>query len=197
MDFVASWAITLGWSAVAAVCGYLLGAIPFGVVVARLFGQPDPRTHDSTHTGATNVFRTGGLVPGILVFVGDVGKGFGAAWLGTVLAGPTGLVAAGVLVVVGHCWSIFIGWDGGMGLATAAGLLLWLSLPVLIVELFVLLAVYYLVRDRYLTAILGVPAAPLALQASDAPAAHVLLALVVAALLAWRFWSERTRHSNV
>lgn len=176
---------------VAALAGYLLGAMPFGVVVARLFGGDDPRTHGSTHTGATNVFRASGIVPALVVFVGDVGKGMAAVWIGTVLAGAGGLVAAGTLAVVGHCYSVYIGWDGGMGMATAAGLLAWISLPVFIVEIFVLLALYYLLRDRYLTAILGVPAVPIALQSIDAPFSHVLLSLLVAAFLVWRFWNQK------
>lgn len=183
---------TIIYLLVAALAGYLLGAIPFGVIVARLFGSDDPRTYGSTHIGATNVFRSGGAVPALIAFAGDAGKGMASVWIGATLAGQVGLVVAGTLAVVGHCYSVYIGWDGGMGMATAAGLLAWISPPVFIVEIFVLLALYYLLRDRYLTAILGVPAVPVALQSVDAPFSHVLLSLLVAAFLVWRFWSQRT-----
>lgn len=185
-------ATTVGWGLAAAFIGYLLGAIPVGVIVARVSGIDDPRTHDSTHTGTTNVFRTAGPILGLVVFVGDAGKGVAAAWVGTMMAGAPGLVLAGTLAVIGHCWSVFIGWEGGMGLATAAGLLVWISPAALIVEVFVLLALYYLLRDRYLTAILGVPAAPIILQSIAVPSEYVVLSLTVAATLVWRFWRERS-----
>ena len=109
------------------VLGYLLGAIPFGVIVARLVGGQDPRTLGSQRTGATNTVRA--LGPGWARAVGalDVAKGLAAAAAGAAVGTAAGLppewVAAGgcVAAVTGHIKSVFIGFRGGRGVATAAG----------------------------------------------------------------------------
>jgi len=106
---------------------YLLGSIPNGVLAARLFGWPDPRTHGSGHTGGLNSLRGGGLLAGILVTALDVGKGALAIWL-THRLGPEppvlGMALAGAAVVAGHNWPVSTGFKGGMGLATSGGAML-------------------------------------------------------------------------
>jgi glycerol-3-phosphate acyltransferase PlsY len=103
---------------------YLLGSIPVGVLAARVFGWPDPRTHGSGHTGGLNTLRGGGLLAGALVGSLDLAKGALAVWLTTRLA-PEPLVLAvalaGAAVVAGHSWPVFIGFKGGMGISTGAG----------------------------------------------------------------------------
>lgn len=103
---------------------YLLGSIPFGVLAARIFGWPDPRTHGSGHAGGLNTLRGGGIVGGVLVAALDVGKGFLALWLVSRLAPDPRIPAvalAGAAVVSGHNWPLFARFKGGMGLATGAG----------------------------------------------------------------------------
>jgi glycerol-3-phosphate acyltransferase PlsY len=106
--------------------GYVLGAIPFGVIVARLAGGPDPRTLGSERTGATNAVRALGRSWGLVVGLLDLAKGLVAAGIGALIGGAVGLtpewVAAGgcVAAVTGHIRSVFIGFRGGRGVATAA-----------------------------------------------------------------------------
>ncbi|HYN63412.1 MAG TPA: glycerol-3-phosphate 1-O-acyltransferase PlsY [Candidatus Limnocylindrales bacterium] len=113
---------------------YLIGAIPFGMLAGRLAGGIDLRRHGSQRTGATNALRTLGLRWAAAVFLLDVGKGVAAVLLARALyvAGPPGspewvLAACGVAAVIGHNWSVFIGFGGGRGVATSAGGLLAIS----------------------------------------------------------------------
>lgn len=109
------------------VIGYLVGATPTGVLVTRLWGAPDVRQVGSGHIGATNTYRQAGLVAAALVALIDLSKGVVAVLLGLALSrDPWALPLAGTAAVAGHCWSVYIGFRGGMGLATAGGIFLWL-----------------------------------------------------------------------
>lgn len=104
---------------------YLIGSIPFSIIVTRLLKGTDVRTQGSGHAGATNTMRVAGWLPGILVMLMDLGKGALVGWYVTYYGAGTALAwAATALVVVGHCWPIFAGFRGGMGMATAGGALL-------------------------------------------------------------------------
>jgi glycerol-3-phosphate acyltransferase PlsY len=110
----------------AGVIGYLVGAFPSGVVVTRLWGAPDVRRAGSGHIGTTNTYRQAGLLAAVLVAALDLFKGVAAAWLGLALTGhPWALPVAGAAAVAGHCWPVYVGFQGGMGLATAGGIFLW------------------------------------------------------------------------
>jgi glycerol-3-phosphate acyltransferase PlsY len=110
-----------------AITGYLIGALPAGVVMTRLWGAPDVRQAGSGHVGTTNTYRQAGLVAAVLVALVDLFKGVAAVLVGLALTGdPWTLPIAGAAAVAGHCWSIYIGFRGGMGLATAGGIFLWL-----------------------------------------------------------------------
>lgn len=111
---------------VAAVVGYLLGAIPFGLIVGRLTKGIDLREYGSHRTGATNALRTLGARAAALVFVLDVAKGVAAVLVARALGGDDAgwaAAVAGVAAIVGHNWSVFIGFTGGRGVATSAGAL--------------------------------------------------------------------------
>ena len=110
----------------AAVVGYLLGAIPFGLIIGRATKGVDLREHGSHRTGATNALRTLGLRAAALVFLLDVGKGVAAVVLSRLLFADDPLVewaaaVAGFAAIVGHNWSVFIRFTGGRGVATSAG----------------------------------------------------------------------------
>jgi glycerol-3-phosphate acyltransferase PlsY len=107
--------------------GYLIGAFPTGVVVTRLWGVRDVRQAGSGHSGTTNTYRQAGLLAAGLVFVVDLAKGLIAVWLGMALTGYQAWVipVAGAASVLGHCWPVYVGFRGGMGVSTAGGIFLW------------------------------------------------------------------------
>jgi glycerol-3-phosphate acyltransferase PlsY len=102
--------------------GYLCGSLPFAVWITRLVKGVDVRASGSGHATATNTIRQAGFLPGAAVFILDVAKGFTPTWLALHFA-PAPWIAAltAALAVVGHCWPLFAGFRGGMGLAPANG----------------------------------------------------------------------------
>lgn len=113
---------------VAGAVGYLVGAVPTGVLVGRAFTGKDVRGQGSGHTGGLNVFRLAGLGPMLLTAVVDVFLGVAAVALSGLLSdNPWVTSTAGVMAVVGHDWSIYIGLEGGIGLAKLFGTLLYLA----------------------------------------------------------------------
>jgi glycerol-3-phosphate acyltransferase PlsY len=102
--------------------GYLSGSLPFAIWITRLVKGVDVRDAGSGHATTTNTIRQAGFLPGALVFILDVAKGFIPTWLALHYA-PVGWIAplTAALAVVGHCWPVFAGFRGGMGLATANG----------------------------------------------------------------------------
>lgn len=123
--------------------GYLLGAVPTGVILCRVLGATDVRQHSSGHTGGLNVSRVAGLGAGILTAVGDLLLGMAAvAIAGLLTPNPWAAVVAGALAVLGHDWSVFIGFDGGIGLSKLTGTLLCLT-PMLALETVVALVLFW------------------------------------------------------
>ena len=102
--------------------GYLLGAVPFGVVISRAMGLPDPRTVGSKNVGFTNVLRVSGKKAGILTLVGDMGKGWVMGFAATqLLQDEWAILAVALAPFLGHLFSPFLGFKGGKGVATALG----------------------------------------------------------------------------
>ena len=107
---------------------YLLGSVPFGLLVARFIKGVDVRSYGSGNTGMTNVLRTAGVVPGLAVLGLDLGKGIGAVLLArAVEPSPALEVAAALAALAGHNWSVFIRFKGGKGTATGLGTVLAIS----------------------------------------------------------------------
>lgn len=104
---------------------YLLGSIPFGLLISKIMGTEDPRTHGSRNIGFTNVLRVSGKKAGFLTLMGDVGKGYLATTAAWLLNYPwSWLLLIGFAVVGGHVFSIFLHFKGGKGVATALGSIL-------------------------------------------------------------------------
>ncbi|HEX2194020.1 MAG TPA: glycerol-3-phosphate 1-O-acyltransferase PlsY [Candidatus Limnocylindria bacterium] len=161
--------------------GYLLGAIPVGLIVGRLVGGVDLRAHGSRRTGATNAMRALGPRWGALVLVLDLLKGLAAVLVAGVLFDAPGgeasawvAAAAGLAAVGGHNWSIFMGFTGGRGVATAGGGLLGLSPLAVAAVVPVVVAVAW--RTRYVSA------------GSLAGAAAAMLATVAMAIAGFGGW---------
>ncbi|MBR5383835.1 MAG: glycerol-3-phosphate 1-O-acyltransferase PlsY [Clostridia bacterium] len=102
------------------VIGYLLGSISVGVIYSKWLGR-DIRTAGSKNSGATNMTRIHGMLPGLVTFGGDCLKGVIAALIGKWIFGLPGAMLAGMAVLIGHCWPVFFGFRGGKGVATAIG----------------------------------------------------------------------------
>jgi acyl phosphate:glycerol-3-phosphate acyltransferase len=126
---------------------YLLGSIPFGLLLGKLFGASDIRKAGSGNIGATNVLRVAGPVAGILTLVLDTGKGALAVFLAARLSSEsaTWMMIAGLCVLAGHCFPLWLGFRGGKGVATAAGVFLVLCPLAFLgaVILFVLVVLYW------------------------------------------------------
>lgn len=114
--------------ALAGIIAYLLGSIPFGVIVGHLFKGIDVRSGGSKHMGALNTWRMVGFLPAVLVGFGDMAKALTAIKIAEALD-PTGwaLPVAGAMAVVGHCWPIYVGFRGGVGIASGMAMLFYLA----------------------------------------------------------------------
>ena len=135
---------------------YLLGAVPFGLLIARLVRRIDVREYGSGNTGASNVLRAAGLWPAIAVLVLDAGKGVLAVVLAKIIdQSPSLEVAAALSVLIGHNWSVFLRFRGGKGSATGIGSFCAMSPLAGLVMLAVGLPFIALVRYVSLGAIIG------------------------------------------
>ncbi len=170
--------------------GYLLGAVPFGLLLTRASGLGDIRQVGSGNIGATNVLRTGrkGLAAATLVL--DAGKGAAAVLLAATLAGPEAALWAGAGAVLGHLFPVWLGFRGGKGVATGLGVLLAAGWPVGAVACAVWLVVAKLARFSSLAALTAFASAPLAATLLAGPGL-VKLSLVIAVLVFAR------HHANI
>jgi glycerol-3-phosphate acyltransferase PlsY len=116
---------------VMAVGGYLLGSIPFGIVVSKVLGTVDPRSAGSHNIGFTNVLRVSGKRAGLLTLVGDAGKGWIVGWAALrSFDEEFSVLVVTASPILGHLYPIFLGFRGGKGVATAMGAVAGVSLPV-------------------------------------------------------------------
>ncbi len=162
------------------VVAYLVGSVPFGLILARMGGAGDIREIGSGNIGATNVLRTGRKGLALATLVLDMLKGALPVWLAYRYFGPDMAVIAGLGAVIGHCFPVWLGFQGGKGVATAAGVVLTLTplTGLIVLALFILIAII----SRYvsLASILGAAAAgPVAFWLGHVQAGELYLALAV------------------
>jgi len=177
------------------VVAYLIGSVPFAVLMSRLFRLPDPRTYGSKNPGATNVLRTGRKTVAALTLLGDMVKGWLAVQLAQHLAPQYGLGSATVAAValavfLGHLYSVFLRFHGGKGVATALGVLLaldpWLGLATLATWLIVA----FIWRFSSLAALVAAVLVPFYALYIFGWNSYTLAVLVVSLLLIWRHQSN-------
>ncbi|TCN25969.1 glycerol-3-phosphate 1-O-acyltransferase PlsY [Mesobacillus foraminis] len=122
---------------------YLLGSIPSGLIVGKLFYKTDIREHGSGNLGGTNTFRTLGVKAGVAVTLADILKGTLAASLPLLLGSELHMLLAGIFAVIGHMYPVFAGFRGGKAVATSGGILLaYAPLLFLFILVFFLVSLY-------------------------------------------------------
>jgi glycerol-3-phosphate acyltransferase PlsY len=147
--------------ALVALCAYLLGAVPFGIVMARLFGLGDLRKIGSGNIGATNVLRTGNKLAALLTLLLDAGKGGIAVLIARAALGEDAAQVAGLAAFLGHLFPVYLGFRGGKGVATFLGTLLALAWPVGLAACGTWLVMALALRYSSLSALVAAASAPL------------------------------------
>jgi glycerol-3-phosphate acyltransferase PlsY len=164
------------------VLAYLLGSIPFGVLVTRALGLGDLRTIGSGNIGATNVLRTGNKGAAAATLLLDAGKGAVAVLVARAIAGEQAAMVAGFAAFLGHLFPVWLGFRGGKGVATFLGTMLALAWPVGIAACLTWLATAIVFRYSSLAALVAAAATPLwllLLGRADAVWLGVALAILV------------------
>ena len=199
MVFTMLWILALGLIALA----YMLGSLPFAVIVSRIMGLADPRTFGSNNPGATNVLRSGSKKAAALTLLGDLLKGSVAVWIAQGLSQHFGLpslvVALSALAVfLGHVFPFTLGFKGGKGVATAIGVLIALQPLLALACALTWIVVAYSTRYSSLAAILASLLAPAyyllgagSLWPMDKAIAFSVVALSL--LLLWRHQANISR----
>lgn len=180
-EFASPPAVLLLWAAL----GYLLGSVPFGVLVTRQMGLGDLRGIGSGNIGATNVLRTGSKGAALATLLLDGGKGAVAVLLARAAAGEDAGQIAGFAAFLGHCFPVWLGFRGGKGVATFLGILLAAAWPLGLVACATWAAAAAALRISSASALLAAVLSPLWAVLLGRPDLLVLC-LGLAALILWR-----------
>ena len=182
----------------AVLAAYLVGSVPFAVVYSKLFGLADPRSYGSKNPGATNVLRSGNKAAAAMTLLGDMAKGWLAVFLAQLLAPKYGFAdgligAVALAVFFGHLYPIFLGFKGGKGVATAAGVLLALDPALGLITLGVWLTIAFLLRYSSLAALVAAASAPVTAFLFWGSGVLLLVVGIVAMVLIGKHWANLQR----
>ena len=182
---------------IAAVCAYLVGSIPSGLILGKSIWGIDLREHGSHNIGATNAWRTIGKSAGILIFALDLLKGAISVYLGlhfgeTAVAG----ILCGILAIVGHSWSLFLGFKGGKGVATGLGVILMLMPVVTLIVFAVWFIIVYITKYVSLGSIVAAALVPVLAFVMGLSMAHIIFGVAAAAFIIYRHKSNISRLLN-
>jgi glycerol-3-phosphate acyltransferase PlsY len=178
-------------SLAAIVAAYLVGSLSFAVIVSRMMGLADPRSYGSKNPGATNVLRSGNRAAAVLTLAFDALKGYVPVLAALLLAprfgfGDLTIALVGLAAFLGHLWPVFFRFEGGKGVATAAGVLLalnpWLGLATLLT--WVIVALFF--RYSSLASLVSAAFAPFYQLLIWGPSAYVLTMAAMSLLLVYR-----------
>lgn len=168
----------------AVIAAYLIGCIPFAVVVSKAFGLADPRSFGSGNPGATNVLRTGNKLAAFLTLFGDAAKGAIAIGVATLLGLPADLLGwIGFVAFMGHVFPVTLDFKGGKGVSTSAGVLLALYWPLGLATLGTWLFMAFTLRYSSLSAITAALLAPVYAVFMGLPTPIVVPVALMAAML--------------
>ena len=177
-------------TALAIVAAYLLGSVSFAIAVSWLMRLPDPRGYGSKNPGATNVLRSGSKVAAALTLIGDSAKGGVAVWLASYFTDE--LAAVGLAAFLGHLYPVFHRFQGGKGVATAAGVLLALDWRVGLGTIATWIVIAFTLRYSSLAALVAALFAPLA-TAFLLDLNSALFVAVMSGFLVWRHRANISR----
>jgi glycerol-3-phosphate acyltransferase PlsY len=171
--------------ALTVVAAYLLGSVSFAIVVSKLMRLPDPRSYGSKNPGATNVLRTGSKAAAVLTLAGDAAKGWLAVWLAQLYV-PDAAPYAALAVFLGHLFPLYHRFQGGKGVATAAGVLFGIDWRIGLGTLATWIIIALFLRYSSLAALLAAAFAPFFTALLLGLDAYFAAVLVISALLVWR-----------
>ncbi len=186
-----SWSFAGPYLGAAFLGGYLLGSLPFGIILARLFGLGDLRSVGSGNIGATNVLRTGRKDLAAATLLLDAGKGAVAVLIAGELGGPDTALMAGLGAVLGHLFPVWLRFRGGKGVATTLGVFWALAWPVGLAACLTWLAIAALLRYSSLSSLAATAAAPIYAWVFMADLQLVQMTLILAVLV----WLRH--HANI
>ena len=172
-------------SALAVIAAYLLGSVSFAIVVSRVMRLPDPRSYGSKNPGTTNVLRTGSKAAAVLTLAGDAAKGWLAVWLAQIYV-PDAAPYAALAVFLGHLFPLYHRFQGGKGVATAAGVLFGIDWRIGLGALATWIIIAFFLRYSSLAALVAAAFAPFATALLLGVNAYFAVVLVMSALLVWR-----------
>jgi acyl phosphate:glycerol-3-phosphate acyltransferase len=180
-DWSAVLPLMLGLCGLSFAIGYLLGSIPFGLILTKLTGRGDVRAIGSGNIGATNVLRTGSKGLAALTLLCDVLKGTLAVWIGSQF-GPYAAIFAGLGAFLGHLFPVWLGFKGGKGVATYIGVALGLYWPAALAFCIVWLLVAFATRYSSLAALIASAATVVALAIAGQTPLAILFGLLTVLL---------------
>ena len=179
------------------VIAYLVGSIPSGLILGKLFWHTDLRKYGSHNIGATNAWRTLGKVPGIIVFLADSLKGQAGVLLGLSLVGtPLAAVIGGLLAIVGHSFSLFLRFHGGKGVATSLGVLTMLMGNVTLIVFVLWFTIVYMTRYVSLGSVVAGVITPILAALFAYPMEYIVFTVIAALLVIVRHRENIKRLMN-
>jgi glycerol-3-phosphate acyltransferase PlsY len=166
--------------------GYLIGSVSFSIIVFRLLRKEDIRKYGSGNAGMTNVLRTAGKGPALLVLLGDALKGVASACLGLAVGGVTLGVLAGLAAMVGHTYPLYFGFKGGKGVATGFGMILTLAPDLTLVAIVVFCLTLLLSRYVSLSSLMAGVGVLIAMLVLEKPLPIKLMCVAAVVLVFYR-----------
>ncbi len=169
------------------IIAYLIGSISCSVLICKLTGLPDPRETGSKNPGATNVLRIGGKQVAALALIGDIMKGFLPVILASLITKDTLILSlVGLLAFLGHLYPVFFQFQGGKGVATAAGVYLALAWPVALALTVIWLITALLFRYSSAASLAAAISAPVLIQFYLHDISYTLSGMLIGTLVFWR-----------
>ncbi|MEA1961938.1 MAG: glycerol-3-phosphate 1-O-acyltransferase PlsY [Bacillota bacterium] len=175
---------------------YFIGAIPFSYILSAILGKVDIRSQGSGNVGATNVLRTVGVKVALLSFLGDLGKGALCALIGLYFGGELLAAFCALAAVIGHCYTVFLRFRGGKGVATTGGVILVLMPSVFLILLTTFIVVAVFTRYVSLASICVAAMFPIAALIMGESLSYVIMSLCAAIIVIYGHRENISRFRN-